>query len=474
MMNFKIKILLSILPFLVFSYAIAEPYNIDPNLSKKLISDIRTGSWSFSEKFEQIQTIKQKLSNIENSTKKNEFIQNITKFEKIFILENLRKYSVYKYFGSKSKKIDLNYFRNWYQVISRIDIKADIHPYYLINLEKNIKQEKNLNEQSNIFRAYIFLIANLREKNEFIKVEDSLWKIDEIVKNADFKNKASSYEQYFNKIMVQEKINKYSINDFYKIKEKILNEKISPNSRYYNWFLYWYSKYFSILKNWSLKLSSNILHDLQIKPLSCESNSATDFINYFYAKKWIPSISEQEIIDALPKFEFAISQSSNNLFWWDPNFWFVWSIDWKQSRNPNKITWYWVYADPISKIISDKLSNQNLKVKKNIFNEKNILEALWNWSPIIFWYLLPVDTWSRISYNFDPIIWKTPEWKTINWYIWQHTWIISWVDINKNWKIENLYFYEWKEKNLQVRKFSEISKTAKLFDEILYINTEIR
>lgn len=464
-----VKILFIAFSFLILSKAIAEPFNFDDKITDNIFNEINSFSWTFSQKYDFIEDIKIKLSNIETD-KKTDILTKINDLENDFKLKNIRKYVLNKYFSDTEKKLNLNFFRRWYQVLSRVDIQSDIHPNYLLKLENIIKEKKILDENDNRFKSYVFLVANLRKTKNYKRTEDILWNLDNLEQRQNFLNNSWSYEKDFDKLAISEWINLFSSSDFEKIKSKISDEKISPNSVYFQGFVYWYYKSEEIIKSSKIILENNIPHEIQTKKLSCEANSTTDFINYLGNKNSLASIDEQNIIDLIPTSGTGmIWGTGSDLSWWDPTKYFVWDMEWKQSRNPAKLSWYWIYADPLVNIINYKVADFWVKVQKNTFDEKNILKSLQSGSPIMSWYLLPVNIWSSIWYNFNPVSWKTTDWKVVNWYIWEHTWIIIWASLRQDWSINNLYYYEWKQKDLKVTNFSEIEKTAKLFNEIIQV-----
>ncbi len=107
---------------------------------------------------------------------------------------------------------------------------------------------------------------------------------------------------------------------------------------------------FSNIKDFNL-FSQMPFHRLQERSLSCESSAASDILSYLTAK----NISEDEIVDLLPKSDFynkLPEQRDIWKVWWNPNTWFVWYIDhtWSVTAKQSLWTWYGVYEAPIAKI----------------------------------------------------------------------------------------------------------------------------
>jgi hypothetical protein len=104
-------------------------------------------------------------------------------------------------------------------------------------------------------------------------------------------------------------------------------------------------------------------------------------------------------------------------------------------------------------------------------DEKVLLESILNEHPVIFWYLTPVIKWKKMAYETRPTTWKTPSGKNINWYLGEHTWILIWADISKEWNIESVYYFEWKKEELQKMEYSLFLQTTAFFNEIIVVNS---
>lgn len=210
------------------------------------------------------------------------------------------------------------------------------------------------------------------------------------------------------------------------------------------------------LKTKKLFISWEIEQKLQEKPLSCEVNSASLFASYFLERE----IQEAFILSHIPKNEQKPLRQSSKLVWGNPYTEFVWKIHGKQTKNISKLSGYGVYAYPVSNALHQIwVSNE---VKK--FKKYDIVDALLQGNPVMFWYLQ-----ANIDGNIDtkPVVWYTKDGAKIEWYIWQHTWLIVWVSFFTNGEIDEVYFYEWKNLDVQVMKYKDLAYRASFFDMMI-------
>lgn len=105
-----------------------------------------------------------------------------------------------------------------------------------------------------------------------------------------------------------------------------------------------------------LDITKNILQKhIQEMPLSCEISAAADIISYFTGKE----VTESSLLKKLSKSHFNETAEIHwkNIYWGDPNEWFVWYIDYYSDNNikPTQrlMTWYGVYEKPITKIFKE-------------------------------------------------------------------------------------------------------------------------
>lgn len=245
----------------------------------------------------------------------------------------------------------------------------------------------------------------LKSAKQYILLENAKNDFDEKI----LASKTPIYARILEQVARYNHINPWSQSDLATMKEIIKTEKISPNSLYFKAYLSLRERIASL--KGQLRLPVRFTHSLQLRKLSCESNTATDLINFYRTNSGLVAMNEVDFINILPIRSGKIVRTNANFIWGDPNKYFVGNLDGKQSSNPNLFTGYGIYADGIVPIINRFLSLQNLSVQKGIFDERRILDSLSKKHPIMFWYL------SAISENDDgvkkystkPIIWKTPE-----------------------------------------------------------------
>lgn len=210
------------------------------------------------------------------------------------------------------------------------------------------------------------------------------------------------------------------------------------------------------LKTKKLFVSWEIEQKLQEKPLSCEVNSASLFASYFLERE----IQEAFILSHIPKNEQKPLRQSAKLVWGNPYTEFVWKIHWKQTKNISKLSGYWVYAYPVSNALRQIWVPNEVKN----FKKYDIVDALLQGNPVMFWYLQ-----ANIDGNIDtkPVVWYTKDGEKIEWYIWQHTWLIVWVSFFTNGEIDEVYFYEWKNLDVQVMKYKDLAYRASFFNMMI-------
>ncbi|EKE29646.1 MAG: hypothetical protein ACD_2C00131G0016 [uncultured bacterium (gcode 4)] len=465
---------IAILLILLFSNLFvvnAEPFYFLPNLMSQIRSEIKKRD-NIRQKLDFLDETYLKLSTIENANKKM-ILSDIKDFKRNFIFSYIREYTADKYLTWTWVQDTVKQTRRYYQAIKLRDITADIHPNYLAKLENIIREKSALDEESPTYKTYIYVLYSYLKNRDTITetTESALSSMWNFGKSREFIENRDYYESKFEKFHALEKPNVLSKNDFTRIYTRISSQKISPWSDYMKWFLYWYATYKKALWSNSLILNTDFSHSKQAYALSCEANSAKDLINYYNSKHSVPLVSEDVILGALPAFTWALSKDgTGSNIWEDPSLMFVWSVYWKQSSNLNNFTWYWVYAAPIVNAINPHLATKKLQATRVSVNEKAIMESVINENPVMFWYLTPVIKWKQTAYETRPTVWTTPAWKTVNWYLWEHTWILVWVDLSKDGKIENVYYYEWKSLEMLKMPMELFLQTTSFFNEMIVIN----
>lgn len=178
-------------------------------------------------------------------------------------------------------------FREDYLSLRTIDPLADIHPFYLLHLEKRIKDNPILREDSKDFRALIYLSLihdemkqsdpdwKMRVSNDW----ETAWKSIGHTEESILESERLRREKIAQTVAKLTGINPHSSVDLARMKDTIWSEKVSPNSYYFQA----YTQMFSVHKRneGRLRLDIPFEHTLQKYGLSCESNTATDLINYY-------------------------------------------------------------------------------------------------------------------------------------------------------------------------------------------------
>lgn len=458
------------LPFITFADTrknLAE-VQIDTILDRKFAhDDIK--------KIDFLKTIQAKIQNLQTS-KAIRIRALLEKKEQELIIANLPKYIVWKYIHSwKYKKDD---FGTAYLSLRNQDSRVDIHPYYLRSLEESIKNEPLFREDSTQFKWLVYLYFSISERvkdNPLYEENSALnWQQawDDATKDVGMKipiSKLPIYNRILEEVIKKEHINPYSTSDLRKMREKIYSEKISPNSFYFKAYLAMREKLSNL--EWKLRLTVRFTHTLQSRKLSCEANTSTDLINYYRSNGNLNTIHEEDFIRFLPVQEGGLGRSDSDFVWWDPNKYFVGSLDGKQSSNPNIFSGYGIYADGIAPVINRFLQAQNLQVRKGVFDEQKILDSLASGHPVMFWYLSPIsenDDGVK-KYSTRPIIWKTPEGKEIRGYIGEHVGLIVGADIDNSGHITTVSYYQGRSETLERASFRDIQKVTSFFNEALYV-----
>lgn len=215
------------------------------------------------------------------------------------------------------------------------------------------------------------------------------------------------------------------------------------------------------IANKKIFIPNELEQKLQEKPLSCEFNSASLFATYILKR----NVWEDEIFSFVPKNDQKLLKVNSKFIWWNPYIEFVGNVYGKQTKNIWNFTGYGIYAYPISNAL------KNIWVKNEIkkFKKYDIIESLLEWNPIIFWYL-QANKYGNIDTN--PFVWYTQNGDKINGYVGQHTGLIIWASFFDNGDINEIYFYEWKNMDVQIMKYTEIAYRASFFDMMIVKNNK--
>lgn len=200
--------------------------------------------------------------------------------ESRIIRKNLKTYIRGKY----SQKED---FRKDYLSLHAIDPKADTHPFFLSSLEKRIRDNPILREDSRDFRAlvYLSLFQNemlQRDPNWIASISedwDMAWQKLDGAEGPILASERLKREKIAQVVAKISGINPYSSVDIEAMKDNIWSDKVSPQSYYFQ--AYAQMRYALGIQEGGISLDTPFQHTLQVYGLSCESNTATDLINYY-------------------------------------------------------------------------------------------------------------------------------------------------------------------------------------------------
>lgn len=348
---------------------------------------------------------------------------------------NLHPFIVKKYFPLLEK--DASNYKKSFLALQYYDMEAWISPYYLLKLKSSLRVAK-YDENNLFFKAYVYIFYRITQN---YKANKSFF-ITKTKKNLLWEHSLSLADK---EVLKKFWFSLYSQQDLDRLKNYIDKNKISPDAKLTQLFFVW--KNTLSRQNGSISLKNTFENKLQKYPLSCEINSASLFASYISKK----TISENKLWTQIPFFSESLKKEWEYWYWGNPNTHFVWKVRWQQTKYLDKMTWYWVYADPVV----EALNSLWIPSLKKEVSQDTIIQALENDSPVVFWYITPSKSWFL---NTQPVIWYTLEGEEIQWYIWEHTGVITKIDYNTAWKIENVYFYEWKK--LEIQKMS--------YDEFLY------
>jgi len=378
----------------------------------------------------------------------------VKKVKTILVYTNLRAISLEK-LKTSSGELIANYRKSFLR-LKKNDLKAERTWSYLENLEKRIKSQR-LSLTSGAYKSYLYVLSYVTKngkvsvaaaKNKELKAITSALRLTEDIENSTgFLSNLVDYRILAEDVLAMEGFPRYSHSAFNAIREKIIAEKISSASQYFQGFKYlaWVHK--KLANQTDYVLSANLSHSLQLYSLSCEANSATDFINFYREKEGSGTVKENDILNLLPQYAFGptlekTASGSKIIVWANPFTTFVGSVVGKQSSNPSIFTGYGVYAPVIAPIIRSQLP-ANKTVSVGVFDTRKIESSLLSRNPVMVWYLKGrKDKAGKESYNFSPIIWNTVDGQTVKGYIGEHTALIVGLQTNALGETIGFYFYE--------------------------------
>lgn len=368
-----------------------------------------------------------------NEFKKSIFQKNI----KTILKENKKDYE-------ERKEI----YKKYFQVVQSVDNEASVNPYYFLKLKDKI------HENDMYLKTFIYIFYEIKNNLKTNKNYYSNYKetIKSEIENPLYNYHVQILDKNTFEYLKQNKYNYLSKTDLERFKKEIIKNKIWPDSKKFEYFIQ-YKNFLSKFKNNTLSLENAFIQKTQEKNLSCEINSASLFASYILEK----DISENDIFEHINTYWDPIKKDGYYYLWGNPNEEFVWDIKWKQTKFLEKMTWYGVYAWPIS----SSLSKNWIKNKITSFDTDIIIKSLLENEPVVFWYLSKNKSGTL---NTSPIYWKTKDNKLIKWYIWEHTGVIVWVTFHNNWEINEIQFYEGRSENMQIFKYEDIAYQSSFFN----------
>lgn len=386
-----------------------------------------------------------KLKLISNLQKDKNFILSI---KKEILNKNLKNILIDSFSDYNNKK---EIYKKYFGVLQSVDLEASVNPYYFKKLLNKIAEDDIYLKSS----IYIFYEIKNNLKNDKSYYSNYKTVILDNINKKENTFDVDLLDRNIFDFLKQEKYNYLSKKDVEKLQNYIVKNHIWPDSKIFQYFLN-YKNFLNWINSWKIYLNTDINQKTQEKNLSCEVNSASIFASYFLKK----DISEDYVFSKIKKFDKKLEKKWNKYIWGNPYEEFVWDIEWNQTKIIEKMTWYWIYAKPIS----DVLNSIWVKNKVSVFDKDLIIKSLLENKPVIFWYLHENKLWDL---NTNPITWYTNDWKQIKWYIWEHTWIIVWLSFLNNWNIDRVFFYEWKNNNLQSLKYYDLKYQSSFFNSII-------
>ena len=264
----------------------------------------------FEAKLQKLQSVKLRLASVQ-SPKALSIQELCVLAERQIILANLESYVRIRYI--ESGRYQRDDFHAAYISLSRADPKADTHPSYLSEIKKRLLRSSTLREDSENFRAFVYISFFIHEKTLanplFIQGVSEEWKqawrgLESITGSTIGVAESERYEKIAQVVARISHINPHSARELRDMRQIIWNEKISPHSYYFQAYLF--MRYSLSLKMGRIHLSIPFQHALQTESLSCEANSATDLINYYRRERGVSPITEEDFLSILPIREEAM------------------------------------------------------------------------------------------------------------------------------------------------------------------------
>lgn len=313
-----------------------------------------------------------------------------------------------------------------------------------------------------IFVIFLFIVPQAFSDEEIILLNYK--KIDESVLN---KFEFSTKNKKIANIINDKTSKKLYLNIVNPLNPKDIEIQVNYKWKIYN-TIYKYKPKFKQ----NLDISNNIkIKRLQKMPLSCELSVAADILTHLTSK----NVQEEDILLRIDKtyLNKTSEKYDNKIFWWNPNAWFVWYIDYYWDKKQNKpaqrnMTWYWVYEKPIAQIYAQYWFEYEIISKQNYKSELDekkhltiLLKNLEKWNMVQLWWdwctKNDFDDWTinKLDINQEKVdkniyaknycattdIDRKIEWyyyedwqlKKNIWLIWEHSFYLLWYE----WWVEN-------------------------------------
>lgn len=353
--------------------------------------------------------------------------------------------------------------------VAKADPSAEIHPYYLVSLEKTIVGSPKLKEDGALFGAYAHVILSLRDsKADVTKMaEKRRNELPDALKEATLgKVQAKTEEERKSAFaaFAALKYDPWSSSDLSKMRQQIIDRKIGPETDYFK--AYAFARSGLVKTSGNLSLLRPIPHAKQVWNLSCEANSMRDIVNYYRLGNREAPAEESAFVFLLPSDPNPPKYQNGVRIWADPEKTFVGRIDGKQSSNPQKLTGYGIHADGVLPYLRKELKRYGLKAEKRTFDSDAIRDSLAAGHPVFFWYVIGADP----SRGFSRLDWKTPEGRDVTGFVGEHVGVIVGAKLGNDGSIAEVSYYEGRTHGLQTETFESLSRKAKWFDEAIYVS----
>lgn len=388
--------------------------------------------------------------------------KNLNQLADVLAKKRLAAYALGRY--SDASPTTRERFAANFAAVAENDPKAEIHPAYLVSLQKRILNAEKLKEDGALFGAYVHVLLAVKESGE---------DVERAMRNRKTVTPVATAKAYEGKtgpdseLRALETLRQLSIAPFDAkkidaMRKTIETEYVGTQTRYFQAYAYARKRFRTY--DGAVAIAEAVPHRKQVFSLSCESNSIRDLFNAYRLKKGESPIAEEAVVFLLPSYPKPPEYRGGTRIWADPEKEFVGLIGGKQSSNPDRLTGYGIHAEGALPYVRRELKRYGVAVEKGGFDGDAILRSLAAGNPVVFWYALSDDP----NRGFARLSWVTPEGKPVTGYVGQHTGIIVGAKLNDDGSIREISYYEGKNESLQTEPFDSISRKAKWFNAALY------